>query len=57
MSDTKVQANDDDYMAVPDSKEEKTQEQGAGVTDYVLMGTQVVLLLIWTFCCQYGEGV
>jgi hypothetical protein len=57
MSDTKVQTNDDDYHAVLDGKDEKTQEQGAGVTDYVLMSSQVVLLLIWTFCCQYGEGV
>jgi len=22
-----------------------------------MMGSQVVLLLIWTFCCQYGDGV
>ena len=46
---------DDDYKPVVDAKKEK--EEGPGVTDYLLMGSQVVLLLIWTFCCQYGDAL
>jgi len=58
MSDTNAQVNnDDDYKQVLDGKDEKIQEQGPGMTEYVLMSSQVALLLIWTFCCQYGEGV
>ena len=57
MTDINTRINDDDFKPMLSGKEEKAAEAGPGLTDYVLMGSQIVLLLIWTFCCQYGDGV
>ena len=39
------------------AKDEKPQQQKAGVSDYMLMLGQIGLLLIWTFFAQYDNGV
>ena len=57
MTDIDTRINDDDFKPMLTLKEEKAAEAGPGLTDYVLMSSQIVLLLIWTFCCQYGDGV
>ena len=47
--------NDDDfYISITEKEENK---QGPGLTDCILMLSQIGLLLIWTFCCQFSEGV
>ena len=38
-------------------KEGKPQQSKTGVSDYMLMLGQIILLLIWTFCAQYDKGV
>ena len=35
----------------------KDKQHKAGISDYMLMLGQVILLLIWTFCTQYDKGV
>ena len=57
MTDFDTRVNDDDFKPMLTDKEEKAAEAGPGLTDYILMSSQIVLLLIWTFCCQYGDGV
>lgn len=38
-------------------KEGKEQQNKAGLSDYMLMLGQVILILIWTFFAQYDKGV
>lgn len=48
--------NDADDLFKPCiDKEEKTTK--AGLTDYVLMLSQVGLLLVWTFFTRFDDGV
>jgi hypothetical protein len=38
-------------------KEGKEQQHKAGLSDYMLMLGQIILILIWTFFAQYDKGV
>ena len=55
MSNENTAINDDFKPVLEGGEEKETPDQGSGLTDYILMSSQVVLLLIWTYCCKYGE--
>jgi len=45
--------NDDKYQPMLEGK----PKQGGMITNTMLMGSQIVALLVWTFFAQYDEGM